>query len=107
MELSTQRTFPYNSYAPKTLLFGTLCGMETGISAGEACRTHALTDADFARMCNPDGSLKSQPSATTFTLKDDPSSSLTVSNNALAASAIALALVAVIVVVLVVKKRRA
>lgn len=88
----------------KTLLFATLTNMNTGISSEEACRTHLLTAEDFARMCNPDGSLKSQQSTTTFTLKDDPSKSLTINNTVLYISA-ALVLVIVCVVALLVRRR--
>lgn len=86
--------------------FGTLCKMNNGISADEACRTHSLTAEDFARMCNPDGSLKNQQSTTTFTLKDDPSKSLTVNNNTLYVSAIVLTVVVVGVGVLLIKRWR-
>ncbi len=80
--------------------------MENGISADEACRTHSLTTDDFARMCNPDGTLKNQPGTTTITLKNDPSKSLTVNNTILYTSAAALVVVVVCVVVLLVKHKR-
>jgi len=56
---------------------------EPELSAGEACRTHSLTNEDFARLCNPDGSLKSQPQTTTFSLKNNPSKTITVNNTVL------------------------
>lgn len=80
--------------------------MDTGISADEACRNHVLTEDDFARMCNPDGSLKNHPGTTTFTLKDGPSRSLTVNNNIMFASAAALAIVVACTVVLLIRRGR-
>jgi hypothetical protein len=80
--------------------------MNNGISSDEACRTNSLTAEDFARMCNPDGSLKHQQSTTTFTLKDDSSKSLTVNNNVLYMSAIVLAVVAIGVAALLIKRWR-
>jgi hypothetical protein len=77
--------------------------MDTGISSDEACRIHALTEEDFARMCNKDGSLKHQSSTTTFSLKDDPSKSITINNTVLYISAAALVLVVLCVVILFVK----
>jgi len=55
-------------------------------------------------MCNVDGSLKNHTSATTFTIKGDPSKSLTVNNTVLYVSGTALVLVAACLVVLVVKR---
>lgn len=59
---------------------------EPEMTPNDACRMHALTQEDFARMCNEDGSLKSQTKTTTFSLKDDPSktiTSITLDNNVL------------------------
>lgn len=53
---------------------------EPELTPGEACRTHSLTQQDFAQMCNANGSLKSRPQTTTFSLKDDPSRTITVDN---------------------------
>jgi hypothetical protein len=55
--------------------------MNEGITAQEACRTGALTPEDFAKMCNGDGSLKSQPSSTTFTFNG--SNPITIDNTVL------------------------
>lgn len=78
--------------------------MNTGISADEACRTHSLTEQDFARICNPDGSLKNEQN-TTFTLKDNPSRSVTVNNNVLYGSIAILGLIVLCVVALTLKRR--
>jgi len=56
---------------------------EPELTPREACRTHALTQQDFAQICNADGSLKSQSQTTTFSLKDDPSKTITVNNSVL------------------------
>jgi len=53
---------------------------EPELSPAEACRTHSLTQQDFAQMCSADGSLKSQRRTTTFSLKNDPSKTITVDN---------------------------
>lgn len=79
---------------------------EHGISADEACRAHVLTEQDFARMCNEDGSLKSQPKTTTITLKDSPSKTFTVDSTILYASMAVLALVLVGVVLLLVRHHK-
>ena len=77
---------------------------DKGISSDEACRMHVLAAEDFARMCNKDGSLKTQPSTTTFYVKDDPSKSITIDNNVLYVSAFVFALLIAGAVVLVVRR---
>ncbi len=77
---------------------------ETGISLDEACRKHVLADEDFARQCNADGSIKNQ-STTTFTLKDDPSKSITVNNAVLYAVGVGLILVIACVIILLIRRR--
>ncbi len=78
---------------------------ETGISLGEACRNHALANEDFARQCNADGSIKNQ-STTTFTLKDNPSKSITMNNAVLYAVGVGLILVIACVVILLIGRQR-
>jgi len=77
---------------------------EPELSPGEACRTHSLTQQDFARMCNADGSLKSQPQTTTFSLKDDPSKTVTVDNSVLYICGGLLLLIIIGMIVLLVRR---
>lgn len=78
---------------------------ENGISAAEACRMRAVSDEDFARMCDEDGSLKNQSNTTTFSLKDDPSKTVTIDNTVLYAVGIGLVLVLACVAILLVRRR--
>lgn len=78
--------------------------MNEGISANEACQRQALSEEDFARMCNDDGSIKSQPQTTTFFLKDEPNASVTVNNTVLQLTLAAAVLLVVILLVAMVKK---
>lgn len=77
---------------------------ETGITVTEACRNHVMSDEDFARTCNADGTLKNQ-STTTFTLKDDSSKSITVNNAVLYAAGIGLLLAIACVIILLIRRR--
>ena len=77
---------------------------ETGITVTEACRNHVMSDEDFAKTCNTDGSLKNQ-STTTFTLKDDPAKSITVNNAVLYAAGIGLILVIACLIILLIRRR--
>ena len=77
---------------------------ETGITPEEACRYHAVSDESFASMCNADGSLKTQ-STTTFSLKNNPSKSITVNNAVLYAAGVGLILVIACVITLLIKRR--
>lgn len=53
---------------------------DNGISISEACAKRAaegngyLTDEDFARQCNPDGTLIQKAETMTFSIKDSDSS---------------------------------
>lgn len=53
---------------------------EAGISVDEACAKRAefgsgyLADEDFARQCNPDGTVKQASQSTAFTIKNTDSS---------------------------------
>ena len=72
------------SFKQKSLneaLFGIIWTMEEGISIDEACARNVIgTQEDFERSCNPDGTVKSQPKTTTFTLKNDDTKSITIDN---------------------------
>ena len=82
--------------------------MESGISITEACRTRSLEKEDFARTCNEDGSVK-QEHRTTFSLKDDPTKTITIDNNILYISggaAILLVITAIVLLGIYFSKKR-
>lgn len=81
----------------------------SGISMEEACAYRAqegsgfLSDEDFAIHCNTDGSTKSQPKTTTFSVKNSDSS-VTIQNNHLYIGlGVAIVIISVLVVLLVKK----
>lgn len=80
--------------------------MNEGISADEACRARALTQEDFVRMCNEDGSLKGQTQTTTFSLKNDDSKSTTMDNTALQVGLAGIVLLVVVIAYILIRKRR-
>lgn len=65
---------------PEVFLLATISLMNEELTVEEACRSRVMTDEDFARSCNPDGTVKSGNQTTTFTLKNDPTKSVTVNN---------------------------
>lgn len=80
--------------------------MNNGITADEACRTGSLKPEDFSRVCNDDGSLKSQTQTTTFTIKNDSSKSFTVNNTVLLFSVTVFLMLVVLLTVVIFKKGR-
>lgn len=55
--------------------------MNEGITVYEACANNVVgTKNDFERLCNKDGTVKSQQKTTTFTLKNDSAKSFTVND---------------------------
>jgi hypothetical protein len=86
---------------------------ETGITINEACALRAergsgygLTDGDFARQCNPDGSVKKTNESTTISLSNSDAS-YTVNNSYLYGGVALLVIVVAVIVALIVRKRKA
>ncbi len=80
--------------------------MEPELTAEQACQGHLLTPEDFARMCNEDGSLKSQSKTTTFTLKSDDSKSITVHNTVLQGALVGVVLVVLVLAMVLFRRRK-
>jgi archaellum component FlaG (FlaF/FlaG flagellin family) len=72
--------------------------MDEGISLDEACAKNVIgTQEDFERSCNPDGTVKSQPETTTFTVKNDSANSVTVENAQLQIAIVGVVILAVVI----------
>jgi hypothetical protein len=78
--------------------------MNEELTAEEECRNHLLAAEDFPRMCNEDGSLKTQAHNTTFTVKNDNSKSITINNTALQAALVVAVLIMAVLAILIIKQ---
>jgi hypothetical protein len=100
----------FDSLYPHQLLrwtpFASINGMEQELTAEQACHGHLLAPEDYARMCNQDGSLKSQSKTTTLTIKNTPAKSVTIDNTVFVATIVAISLLLVIAGVLLFRWRK-
>jgi hypothetical protein len=79
--------------------------MNEGITINEACANNVIgTKEDFERLCNKDGTVKSQPKTTTFTLKNDSTKSITVVDTHLQIGLAIFFLLAAVIIGLIARK---
>jgi hypothetical protein len=79
--------------------------MNEGISLDETCANNVVgTKEDFERVCNNDGTVKSQPKTTTFTLKNDITQSVTINTTHLQIGLSVILLLAIAIIGLIIWK---
>ena len=75
--------------------------MNEGISINEACANNVVgTKQDYERLCNKDGTVKSNPKTTTYSLKNDNTNSITIDNTHLQIGVASIFIMVVVIVYL-------